>query len=214
MIAGIVLAAGESKRMGEIKQLLDWQGEPVIRRTVRNVCSGGFDLVRVVIGAYADKLAPILDDLNVELIYNPHYREGQSISVKSGLAGLDGFNAVMELAQLTRLDNQALEFSGAAFIPGDMPLIQAETFGQMIEFFRKVEPGILVPTYQGERGNPVFFHRRFFAELSLIQGDRGGREVFGRYPEAVQMIPVDDRGILLDLDSPEDYQRLKAKFDR
>lgn len=199
MIVGVVLAAGESKRMGEIKQLLDWQGEPVLRQTVRNACSGGFDLVRVVLGANAEKIEPILYGLDVEIIYNSQYRAGQSTSVKYGLGKPPG-------------ERIGGTFRGVAFIPGDMPLIKAETFAQMIALFRKEEPGILVPTYEGERGNPVFFHSRFFDELLRIEGDRGGREVIRRYPGAVSAMAVGDLGILQDIDSPEDYQRLKENF--
>lgn len=190
MITGIVLAAGQALRMGLIKQLLPWDGQPLIRYVVKRVLKSNFDSVNVVLGAYAQEIEPHLADLDVKIINNPDYLEGQSSSIKRGLAGYQ------------------IDLEGVAFILADQPLIRIKTYNQLISVFRAKKPGILVPTSQQRFGHPVFFHRRFFGELLKIQGDKGGREIIQRYPERVYQLAVNDPGILLDIDQPVDYDRL------
>lgn len=194
MIVGIVLAAGQSLRMGSIKQLLQWGDQSLIRQVVKRVLTSDFDLVRVVLGASAKEIELHLADLAVKLIYNPEYQKGQSWSIKKGLEDLPP------------------DLVGAAFILADQPLIEITTFDRLITVFRAEEPGILVPTYQRQFGNPVFFHQRFFGELLKIQGDTGGREIIRRYPDQVFQLAVDDPGILLDIDQPVDYDNLWRFF--
>ena len=239
MLMAVVLAAGEGKRMGEIKQLLDWQGEPLLRHTVRNVLAGGFAQVRVVLGAYAEAIAPVLEGLEIELIYNPDYAQGQSTSLRAGLLGhpersdiahslekLDlsrpsersDISRHLEQADLSRYSERSIRLQnpdnihGAAFIPGDMPLIASVTLAKMISYFQEQQPGILVPIYHGERGNPVFFHQKFFPELLAVEGDRGGREIIRQYPEEVQKLEVLDPGVIIDMDYREDYLRLSKQM--
>ncbi|AZR74584.1 hypothetical protein BBF96_15105 [Anoxybacter fermentans] len=190
MIMGVILAAGEAKRMGEPKQLLSWQGEPLIRWVIRQVWFSRFNPVRVVLGAYADQIEPLIEDLDVEILFNPAYPQGQSTSVKKGL------------------QDYPPGVIGAAFILGDQPLIKVETYNYLIEVFEKEEPGILVPTYQNQRGNPIFFHKRFFSDLMKIEGDCGGREIIFDNQAQVRKVEVADPGIILDLDVKEDYLRL------
>ncbi len=191
MVCGIVLAAGQALRMGLIKQLMQWGGQPLIRHVVKEVLASNFDLVKVVLGAYATEIEPHLADLDVKIIYNPDYRLGQSSSIKKGL------------------EDVRPDLLGAAFILADQPLMERQTYNQLITVFKAKKPGILVPTYQNQAGNPVFFQRSFFKELLKIQGDTGGREIIRRYPEQVYRLAVDNSGILFDLDQPADYQKLR-----
>lgn len=188
MIGAVVLAAGESRRMGCAKQLLDWQGEPLVRYVVRQVLQANFAQVRVVSGAYAEEVAYCLRDLPVEVVFNPEYAAGQSSSVRTGLRNL------------------SLKTNGVAFVLGDQPMVQFETYNQLIACFEAEEPGILIPTYMSKRGNPVLFHRDFFTSLMQIEGDRGGRDLIQQNPDRVQMLEVADAGILIDLDCQKDYQ--------
>lgn len=192
MIIGIILAAGEAKRMGEPKQLLDWQGEPLIRWIVKCVSKANFDLLKVVIGAYQKQIESVLIDLNVELVVNSDYPSGQSSSVRKGL------------------ENCPSEVQGAAFILGDQPLIRVETFNNLISIFHKETPGILIPTFQQKSGNPVFFHRRFFPALSGVAGDIGGRELIKNNHNQIRLVEVDDPGVVLDIDNQGDYLKLKS----
>lgn len=190
MVCGIVLAAGQALGMGSIKQLMQWGGQPLIRHVVKEVLASSFDLVKVVIGAYAAEIEPHLADLDVKIIYNPDYRLGQSSSIKKGLEGAP------------------TDLLGVAFILADQPLVERQTYNQLITVFKAIKPGILVPTYQNQAGNPVFFQHRFFGELLKIEGDTGGRTIIQRYPEQVYRLAVDNPGILFDLDQPADYQKL------
>lgn len=190
MVCGIVLAAGQALRMGLLKQLMQWGGQPLIRHVVKEVLASNFDLVKVVLGAYATEIEPHLADLDVKIIYNPDYRLGQSSSIKKGL------------------EDVRPDLLGAAFILADQPLMERQTYNQLITVFKAKKPGILIPTYQNQAGNPVFFQRWFFKELLKIEGDTGGREIIRRYPEQVYRLAVDNPGILFDLDQPADYQKL------
>ncbi len=190
MIMGMVLAAGEARRMGAVKQLLDWHGQPILRRVIGQVLASNFDLVTVVLGAYKDQIISVVEDFDVECIYNPDYKKGQSTSVGVGLK------------------NCSDKIDGVAFILGDQPLIQVETYNYLIKAFKSEMPGILVPTYEGQRGNPIFFHRRFFDDLLQVEGDRGGREIIQQNKDQVVKVEVNDPGILLDIDNKEEYFRL------
>ncbi len=195
MIQGIVLAAGKADRMGVSKQLLTLEGEPIIRRVVKQVKASNFDLITVVLGAYADRIRPLLSDLGVKIVFNPDYSLGQSTSLK---AGLEGYTDSIE---------------GAAFVLGDQPLIKVETYNYLIKVFKAAGSGILLPTYLGQRGNPVFFHYKFFPELLEVEGDYGGRDVIKAHNDQVKIVEVCDPGITIDLDYPEDYRRLSAELN-
>lgn len=190
MIVGVILAAGEGKRMGVVKQLLDWHGEPLISHVVGQILQSQFDQVRVVLGANHELIEPVLTDRNVEILYNPDYQQGQSTSVKRGLADLPE------------------DVKGVAFLLADQPVIRLETYNTLIKIFRREQPGILIPTWQGQRGNPVFFQQRFFPLFKEVEGDRGGREIIRQHPDEVQLWEGNDPGILVDLDRQEDYLRL------
>lgn len=196
MMTGIILAAGEARRMGRVKQLLDWHGEPLIRHVVRKVRASRFDRVRVILGAGYEQILPVISDLDVEVIYNPDYRRGQSTSVGKGLEGLAG------------------GVKGAAFLLADQPLTRIETYDRLIRAFACGAGGILIPTWQGQRGNPVFFDQQFFPLLREAEGDRGGRDVIRQNPDRVRLIEVDDPGVVTDIDVEEDYLRLlnEARF--
>lgn len=189
MIVGIVLAAGEAKRMGSVKQLLDWHGEPLIHHVIQGIVKSHFDQVRVVLGANYELIEPVIADLDVEVVYNPNYQLGQSTSVKKGLEGL----------------SQGVKAAG--FLLADQPLIRLETYNTLIEAVRLDESGIHIPTWQGQRGNPIFFGQQFFPLLQNVKGDRGGREIIRQHPDWVRLCEVDDPGILVDLDSNADYIR-------
>lgn len=199
MVTAVVLAAGTSSRMGQLKQLLTYQGRPLLRHVIDIVSRSSVDKIVVVLGHRQDEVAAVLEGLPLQIVVNQDYASGQSSSVKSGLKALAGPSSSPE-AETAR--------AGVLFILGDQPLLKPETINLLIENFKRYG-GIIAPFYQGKRGNPVLFDLSFQAEFDSLKGDAGAREIITRHPEALHKVEVTDAGILLDLDTPKDLEVLQ-----
>lgn len=186
--AGIVLAAGESRRYGTPKQLLSWQGEPFVRRVAQTALDSGLSPVIVISGAYTPQIRQALGNLPVILVHNPDWMEGQSSSVKAGLRALPS------------------ESGAALFLLADQPQVPENLIRSLKEMHAGNLMPITAPQVAGRRANPVLFDRITFPALMELEGDVGGRPLFSRYPAA--WLPWDDPELLLDVDTPEDYHRL------
>ncbi|HET9221529.1 MAG TPA: molybdenum cofactor cytidylyltransferase [Roseiflexaceae bacterium] len=189
-IAGIILAAGSASRMGRPKQLLDWGGRPLVRVVAEQALAARLDRVLVVVGAASDAVAAALADLAVELIENPAYAEGQSTSLRAGIAALTP------------------DISAALVLLGDQPFVSPQIITRIVEEWHASGAAIVAPVYRGQRGNPVLFAQRVFGELLAIEGDQGARTILAADPARVRKVPFDDDRPLADIDTPEDYQRL------
>ena len=187
-IAGIILAAGASARMGRPKLLLPWQGEPLIRHTARTALEAGLFPVIVVTGAYGAEVEAALTGLEVQIAANPEWETGQGSSVRAGVAALPS------------------ETGAAIFLLGDQPQIPASLLQALAEAHAQSQAPVIAPLIDGQRGNPVLFDRAVFPDLLLLRGDAGARQVFSRYPP--QYLPWNDPAPLWDIDTPADYQRL------
>lgn len=186
--AGILLAAGESRRMQKPKQLMPWRGEPLVRVAAKNALAGGCTPLIVVTGAYAEEVEASLIGLPVTVVNNPVYREGQSASIRAGLAALP-------------------ERTGSVFFfLADQPQIPPALVRQLASCHALRHSAVLAPRVQGRRANPVLFDRDTFAHLMQLSGDTGGRAIFDRFPP--DFLDWDDLSILLDVDSPADYMKL------
>ena len=186
-IAAIVLAAGQSRRMGGPNKLLaDVGGKPMVRRSVEAVLASGAAPVVVVLGHQKEAVAASLEGLAVRLVDNPDFATGLSTSLKRGLA-------------------EVPEAADAALVClGDMPFVTPAELGRLAAAFNPVEGrAIVVPTRGGKRGNPVLFARRFFAEMQEVAGDSGAKHLIGAYPEAVAEVEMTGDGVLTDIDTPE-----------
>lgn len=193
MITAVVLAAGMSSRLGTPKQLLAYRGRPLICHVVQTVVDSRAGEVIVVAGAAARAVTAALADLPVRIVLNESYTEGQGTSVRTGV------HAATEHAQ-----PQAI-----LFVLGDQPLLQTDTIDILIgEFYER--GGIIVPRYNNTPGNPVIFAQQFFPELEQLSGDAGGRQVVKSRADAVSFVDVEDIGVVFDIDTEEDYQRLSA----
>ena len=186
-VAGIVLAAGRSRRMGEVNKLLaEIEGIPMVVRAVDAAIASGADPVVVVTGHEDAKVRAALAGRPVRFVHNPDYAAGMSGSLRTALAAVPD------------------EAAGALICLGDMPHVTAEHMTRLVETFEdQDEPAICVATHDGKRGNPSLWHRDFFAEMRAIAGDVGARHLVGKHAEAVVEVEMADPGILLDIDTPE-----------
>jgi molybdenum cofactor cytidylyltransferase len=188
--AGILLAAGESKRFGALKQLLEWRGKPFVRQVAEAALHAELRPVVVVLGHRAAEIESALSGLPVQVVHNEEYRTGQSTSIRKGLEALPS------------------HAGSAVFLLADQPQISSEVLKALAEAHRRELPAILAPLVLEERrANPVLFDRAAFPDLLQLTGDIGGRAVFDKY--RVEYLPWHDDILLLDVDDPQDYQRLK-----
>lgn len=192
--AGIILAAGASTRMGQPKALLMWRGEPFVRQVARTALAADLSPVIIVAGDYVAEIQSAVSDLPVRVIHNADWAAGQSMSVKAGLNGLP------------------LEVGAAIFLLADQPQIPIELVRSLIERHAQSLPPIVAPLIEDRRGNPVLFDRMTFNDLLSLSGDVGGRAVFAKHP--ITHVPWPDASLVLDVDTLEDYDRLKTLEDR
>jgi molybdenum cofactor cytidylyltransferase len=187
-VAAIVLAAGGSERMRQPKQLLPIAGRPMVRHVAEAVCAAGLAQVIVVTGAHAAAVAVALADLPVDLAINDSWAEGMSSSMRTGL-------------RVLRPEVQAV-----LMVLADQPALTTDLLQLLVARYRATGAPIVAPVYRGQRGNPVLFDRALFPELLAVHGDRGGRMLIARYREQVEHVEVDDPAVLMDIDSPKDYE--------
>jgi molybdenum cofactor cytidylyltransferase len=184
--AGIILAAGSSSRFGEAKQLLMWKGEPLIRHVVRSAIKSGLSPLVVVVGSSSNEVQNAIKDLHLRIVNNSKWMGGMSTSIKAGLSALTG------------------DVGGVVFLQADQPQIPPGMIKSVVEAHQSSLNPIIAPQIDGQRGNPVLFDADTFADLLAIEGDMGGRALFSRYP--IEWVTWHDPRLLLDIDSPEDYQ--------
>ena len=191
-IEGILLAAGESRRMGYPKPLLQIGNETFIEHLTRAMLAVVPHLT-IVIGAHADRVRPAIPiDARISIVENRDYLQGQLSSIKAGLRAIISNlpDAAAALIHLT-----------------DHPTVKPQTFAAVAERYRQSGQPIVIARYEGHRGHPVLFDRAMFAELLSAPEDQGARVVVNNNASRVVYAEVDDAGILLDLDTPEELHR-------
>ncbi|MPY69232.1 MAG: NTP transferase domain-containing protein [Alphaproteobacteria bacterium] len=193
-VAALVLAAGRSQRMGSVNKLLaDIGGKPMVAWAVEAALASSCDPVVVVTGHEPERVHAALARYDVILVHNPGYAEGLSTSLRAGLAVLDD------------------GVEGAMVCLGDMPDISSALIDRLVESF---DPdggaAICVPSFNGKRGNPVLWARRFFAEMGAVTGDVGARHLIGEHEDAVREVAMPDDAVLNDLDTPAALAAHKA----
>ena len=184
-IAGVVLAAGLSRRMGKNKLITQVDGKPLVRHAAEAALAGGLEPVIVVTGHEAVAVKTALDGLKVTWVHNPDFAEGLSTSLKRGIESLPSGSA------------------GAMVLLGDMPGVSAELVVKVRTAF---DPNnghsICVATAQGERGHPVLWARRFFPELMQLTGDAGARLLMSVHASQVAEVEAGNAAPLIDIDTP------------
>ena len=188
-IAAVILAAGQARRFGSPKQLLGWQGQPLLRHVILQALAAPVAELVVVLGAHAARVAPVAHGLPVTLTVNHAWRQGMSASVKVGLRAL------------------RVEPDAAIFLLADQPLVTSELIQRIITTHLATRAGIVAPRAGGRPGNPVLFARAFFPKLMQLSGDQGGRAVMRAHEEAIHWLEADARAFF-DIDEPGDVTRL------
>ncbi len=190
-VSGVLLAAGPSERFGQDppKQLATLGGETLVRRAARQALRSRLSQVLVVVGWASQRVRAALEGLAVEVVENRRFAEGQSSSVRVGLA------AVSEAA------------AAAVFVPVDQPALTAALIDDLIDLWRRSGGAIVVPSHANRRGAPVLFDRSLFAELAHIHGDQGGRQLFARHADRIIELRLADGGPLVDVDTLDDLRR-------
>ena len=186
-VAGIVLAAGRSTRMGEANKLLqNVRGKPMLRHVVEAQLASCARPVIVVTGHQHEAIAAMLAGLDISLVHNPDFASGLASSVKAGLAALP------ERAP------------GVVVSLGDMPNVTAGVINRLAQVFADSDEALaVVPTLFGQRGNPVLLARALFSEVEKLEGDQGARRLLDAAGDAIVEVPLDDPAIALDVDTPE-----------
>ncbi|TSA48520.1 MAG: molybdenum cofactor cytidylyltransferase [Deltaproteobacteria bacterium] len=191
MISAILLAAGESKRMGRPKQMLAWQGKTLLRHVLENLIHSNADEIILVLGHEAEAIRKSLTEFQIKIVINPDYQQGMASSLRQGLL--------------------AMNPTSEAFLVllADQPGIGPEIMNHMIREFQQANPkrGIVRPVYRGLRGHPVLISVRYLQEALQLRGDVGARQILMNHPEDILEIDVDQDGILKDIDTPEEYQK-------
>ena len=189
--AAIVLAAGKSSRFGSPKQLLDWHGKSFVRHVTETALRAALEPVVVVTGSHHAEIESHLQDLPVHIVHNADFETGQSSSIKAGLKALPP------------------NIGSAVFLLADQPQIPVEVIRALIESHASQRQTILAPLVLEERrANPVLFDRVAFPDLLTLEGDTGGRGIFDRHK--VSYLPWHDDILIFDVDTVEDYERLKG----
>jgi molybdenum cofactor cytidylyltransferase len=189
MVSAVVLAAGASTRMGTQKLLLPLGNEPLVRRTLRQICDAGFDEVLVVVGHEHVKVLAALEGLPIRHALNGAYDTGMGSSFRTAVEHLTDSTAAM-------------------FALADQPFVTTHEYRTVLDTYRRHAPAIVSVRYGEVMAPPHLFEREFFPELAQLQ--HGARSVLQRHRERTMVLqfPPD---LLADIDTPEDYELAKSR---
>jgi len=188
MISGMLLAAGESKRMGKLKQLMPLGQSTILEQTIHNLLDSTLDELIVVVGNRAEEITRAIADKPIKIAVNHNYQQGMSSSITAGL------HMINHQAQAVML------------ILGDQPFIDSSTINKLISEFHGNDKGIAIPIYKGRRGHPVIFSLGYKEKLLKVKGDIGGKQIIKDHPDDILEVAVDSEGILLDINTMNDYR--------
>ncbi len=196
MISAIILAAGTSSRMGRPKPLLRLEGRPLLEHALDLVRGSGIEQVIVVLGYEAERMRNEIELADATVVVNPNFTAGMSTSIQTGLRALDPRSDAFLVVLV------------------DQPFVSPTTLEALIDSRRRSEAKILLPTYRGVRGNPVLLDSSLSDAIYTIKGDQGYSSIFDDHKDVILEVPVDDPGILLDLDTEEQLQRVLRAMER
>jgi molybdenum cofactor cytidylyltransferase len=186
-IWAIILAAGESKRMGSPKMLLPYKRRTIVEHVIKNILKSKVDNTMVVLGSFRREILNVIREHPVKHCYNKDYKQGMLSSVKCG------FRFLPE------------RFGAALVFLGDQPMIEPEIIDQVIEAYRSGRKGIVVPVCDNKRGHPLLIDSRYRDDIIMLRSDEGLRALSHKFSDDVLEIEVTTSDILKDIDTREDY---------
>jgi len=192
-IIGLILAAGESARMGRDKALLEYRSRTFLETILATLHEAGIERTIVVLGHHAEDIRRSADLRTAQVVVNRDYRSGQTSSLQAGLRALD-----------------ANEPDGIVMCLVDHPAMTADTLRQLIHAFASTGKPVVIPECHGKHGHPILVGRELFGDLRALGPDSGADQVIRKYRDQTQFVEVTDPGILLDVDDPEAYRQLTA----
>ncbi|MCF8226561.1 MAG: XdhC family protein [Bacteroidales bacterium] len=188
IIASVILAAGESRRMGESKMLLPFGNSTIIGTVISNALNAVSDHVRVVLGADADAIDESIAGLKVEKVINRDFRNGMLSSVQAGIRSLPA------------------ETTAVMILLGDQPMISAGIMDRVIERYKRSEKDIIIASVDGMRGHPMIFNAKYIPEILSYGREHSLRDLPGKHPGEVEELETGNPEILRDIDTPHDYK--------
>ena len=194
VICGVILAAGESSRMGADKPLLMYRGRTFIENIVSALRNAGVQRVVVVLGHNAELIQQSVDLSSVEVVVNQDYHRGQTSSLQAALRVL-----------------ASSEPDGIVLCLVDHPAISADTLQKLIQHFKFTGKLVVIPQTQGKHGHPVLLGREVFGQIAVLGSDEGADRVIHQHRDRTEFVEVTDAGVLIDVDDPESYTRLVAQ---
>ncbi len=189
-LPGILLAAGNSQRMGRNKLLLPFGGKPILQHAIDAAHFSSLSPLILVLGPESTAIRRAVDTRSALVIENPDPPSGYGSSLQTGLRALDA------------------PCNGAMFLLGDQPLLRTDTIERLIAAFHREPERWIAPSWQGQRGNPVITPVAWFDRIFALAGDTGPRKHLRDPAANLKLVEVQDRGIVFDIDSPKDYTRL------
>jgi molybdenum cofactor cytidylyltransferase len=185
--SAILLGAGESKRMGVDKLSLPWGRRTILEHCFETLLRSEVEELVVVLGIRNKEVKNLFQGRKVKVVINPHSKRGMSTSIRKGLQAIHPSS------------------DGILIALGDQLFLKTRTINALLRAFGQGKGGIVVPSFQGKKGHPVIFHRRYKRELLNLKGDVGGRSIIERHPEDVRVVPVKSIGVVKDVDTWQDY---------
>jgi len=211
VVGAVLLAAGEAKRFGgKAKPLLQLGGVPLIRRNLIALSGAGVDEVAVVLGHCADEIEVAVRDFPVTIVRNNDYAHGQMSSVRAGLAALSG---KVDAIVIAPADQPMINMQDITELIGAFKKCRAQAMSGASEIASAVAPAsIIVPYVNGERGNPIVLDASVREEILAGGMDFGCRQWIAQHPEQVARFETGNQHFLVDVDTPEDLERFKARY--
>jgi molybdenum cofactor cytidylyltransferase len=186
-IWAIILAAGESKRMGSPKLVLPFRGKTIIENVIENISRSEVENIVLVLGADSEKIIKAVEGMDVKHCYNENYSQGMLSSVKCGFSSLPH------------------HFRVALVFQGDQPMIGPDITNALINAYKKSGKGIIIPTFEKKRGHPLLLDSKYRDNIMKLDGGEGLRAIAYRFPHDVFEVKVNTQNVLKDIDTEEDY---------